>query len=90
MRYKLYISPSRTNISYSIRRILYMTLDREKNLKTRNPCSWLKFRKPEGESRNVLEISGTWQETDPKGAIYEAKVTIQDYNSVCSNKNSIK
>ena len=68
----------------------YMTLDCEKILKTRNPCSWLKFRNPDGESRNVLEISGTWQETDPKGAIYEAKVTIQDYNSVCSNNKCIK
>ena len=58
--------------------------------KTRNPCSWLKFDKQGDESRDVLGISGTWQETDPKGAMYQAKVTIQDYNLLCNNKKCIK
>ena len=58
--------------------------------KTRNPCSWLKFDNQGDESRDVLGISGTWQETDPKGAMYQAKVTIQDYNLLCNNKKCIK
>ena len=48
----------------------------------------MKFRNPNDESRNVLEISGTWKETDSKGAMYEAKVTIQDYN-LLSNINTM-